>query len=126
MPYKSPKLKKSIRSFMEQRDPETVSEDVERLSFIINEIDNPIVIANNKFEIEWVNPSFVKTFGYTLEEFIVHRGGNSLTKASYNSNISRVLNEAIKQRRVIKYESRNFTKDGRELWMSSTIKPVFD
>ena len=111
---------------MEDKDEYIDNEELERLSFIINEIDNPIIIADKQLNIEWVSPSFVKTFGFTLEEFIKHRGSASLNLASYNSNISRVLNEAIRQRRSMRYESRNFTKDGRELWMSSTIKPVWD
>jgi PAS domain S-box-containing protein len=99
--------------------------DAEYLPLLIAELDNPILVTNPNFEIEWVNPGFVKTYGYTLEEFVRLRG-KSLFTASYNSNISRALNRAIKQRVVVKYESRNVTKDGRELWISSTVKPVFD
>ena len=97
----------------------------EYLSYLINEIDNPIIITNSNFEIEWVSRSFTKTYGYTLEEFINTRGA-SLLKSSYNSSISSILEEAIKQKASIKYESPNVTKDGKELWISSTIKPVFD
>lgn len=97
----------------------------DHLSIIINEIENPILIANNRFDIEWVNPFFTKAYGYSLEEFIRVRGASLLT-ASYNADISRIIEKAVKQKRVLKYESRNVTKDGRELWISSTIKPIFD
>src|ERR1022692_675942 len=99
--------------------------DPDYLSLLIAELDNPVIVTDANFEIEWVNPGFTRTYGYTLEEFIRLRG-KSLFTASYNSNISRALNRAIKQRVVVKYESRNITKDGREMWISSTVKPVFD
>lgn len=111
---------------MKPRSQSILNEDLEHFSFVINEIDNPIIIADSNYNIEWVNPSFVKTFGFTLSEFIKHRGGASLTCVSYNSNIEKVLKVAVNERRVVKYESRNITKDGRELWMSSSIKPIFN
>lgn len=97
----------------------------EYLTYLINEIDNPIVIANNSFEIEWVSQSFVKTYGFTLDEFIKKRGA-SLVDASFNSSISKIIDECIRTKKSVKYESPNITKDGRELWISSTVKPVFD
>jgi len=97
----------------------------EYLSFLINEIDNPIVITNSNFEIEWVSQSFVKTYGYTKEEFVRRRGA-SILKSSFNSSIGDIIQKAIKLKTSVKYESPNITKDGKELWISSTIKPVFD
>ena len=55
-----------------------VNQELEKLSVAVRETDNVVIILDAQGNFEWVNNSFTKVYGYTLEQFIRERGKNIL------------------------------------------------
>ncbi|MFL5764064.1 MAG: response regulator [Bacteroidia bacterium] len=102
-------------------------EELEKLALAATQSCNSVVIADNKGSIEWVNEGFTKLTGYKLSDVlnthgeILRRGDATGLSAStgYYSTI-------IKEKKPISYESKNFTVDGEEYWVITTLTPVLN
>jgi PAS domain S-box-containing protein len=99
--------------------------ELEKLSIVARETDNAVVIMNEKGEFEWVNEGFVRMFGYTLEQ-LIHTFGNTLLKASSYESIKDVLDKIYTNKKSVSYESSILTKEGKKIWMQSTLTPILD
>ena len=66
----------------------------------------------------------VRLLGYTFDEWKLR--GNTLQEISYNSSIVEKVNASINSKQAISYESLNITKDGRKLWVHSTLSPILN
>lgn len=104
---------------------EFMNKELEKLSIVASETDNAITIASVEGLIEWVNAGFTKLYGYTHEEFIKERGANVI-KASTNTEILELIIECLGCRQPVIYTSPNQTKDGKNIWVQTTMTPVFD
>jgi PAS domain S-box-containing protein len=99
-------------------------EEIEKLSFVASKTDNSVIITDANACIEWVNESFVKMTGYTLEEvkglkpdFLL---GPETDMAMVNWMESRFKNGESVTGEVI-----NYSKTGRKYWLKMNISPVF-
>ncbi|MBL7113439.1 MAG: PAS domain-containing protein, partial [Bacteroidales bacterium] len=57
--------------------------ELEKLSIVARETDNVVIILDNEGNFEWVNSSFTKVYGASLEEFVKQKGRN-LIESSFN------------------------------------------
>ena len=62
-----------------------VNQELEKLSVAVRETDNVVIILDAQGNFEWVNNSFTKVYGYTLEQFIRERGKNILEGSHHRS-----------------------------------------
>jgi len=99
--------------------------ELQKLSIVASKTDSAILIANKNFEWEWVNEGFSKLYGYTFEEFI-ERQGKTIQETSYNRKIEHILEEALTQKKSVVYSSKAVHASGREMWVQSTLTPIFD
>ncbi|GEM_PF-1369792 len=109
----------------EKEKVEYINQELEKLSIVASETDNAIVIANHTGNIEWVNAGFIKLFGYDLDEFKKACGG-SLLNSSANPDIKEIMQYSIEHKTPVIYEVENITKDGKKLWIQSTLTPIID
>jgi len=100
-----------------------INEQLERLSIVASETDNAVIIADAAGNIEWVNAGFTKITGYTLEEYKKEKGEN-LKQVSANPEIEKLINECIETKKSVVYEMMNTTKEGREIWVQTTLTPI--
>ncbi|MFY9310993.1 MAG: tetratricopeptide repeat protein [Bacteroidia bacterium] len=110
-----------FRSYHQKRKLNT---ELEKLSIVASETDNGVVICEPNGTLEWINQGMVRLLGYTLNEW--REQGNTLQEISYNPNIGEKVNYSISSKQTVSYESLNFTKDGRKLWIQSTLTPILD
>lgn len=99
--------------------------ELERLSIVVRETENIILILDKNGNVEWVNDSFVKLNNLTLEELIAERGEH-ITTISNNSNVKQILETCRTTKTPYRYDSLNITNQGGRVWESSTITPIFD
>jgi PAS domain S-box-containing protein len=85
---------------------------------------NAVLITDKFGRIEWVNEGFTKLTGYELYEVIDTTG--EIIRQENNDLFLEKLAEAIRTKKSIAYESRNYKKAGSEYWVSSTLTPVLD
>jgi PAS domain S-box-containing protein len=109
---------------IQNNDLEKINKELEKLSIVASETENAVAIASVEGVIEWVNAGFTKLYGYTYDEFIKIRGAN-IIKSSTNTDILEAIIECLGSRQPVIYTSPNITKDGRKIWVQTSLTPVY-
>lgn len=104
---------------------EEKNKELERLSIVASETENTILIMDANGKLEWVNESFVRLNGITLEK-LKKLKGETIFEISNNPRIREIVEESIREKKSVVYESLNHTLHGTAVWESSTLTPIFD
>ena len=99
--------------------------ELAKLSLVASETDNAVMIFNEKLDLEWVNTGFTKLTGYTLSE-VKDVKGSKLHDLTTNPMVEEHLDECIAERRSFIYESELFSREGKQIWASSTLTPIMN
>ncbi len=105
------------------KEIEKQKEELAKLSIVASETDNAIIIADAQANIEWVNASYTRLTGYSMEE-LMQSGKRSILDVSENPNIKQILQECNDLLKSSVYEVMNHTKDGRNIWVQTTMTPI--
>lgn len=102
-------------------------EELEQLAMVAIKSYNAVTIANKEGKIEWVNEGFTRLFGYKLEDVkgtygqVLRRGEN--TGLSPETDFYKVI---LKEKKPLSYESKNYSKDGKEYWVLTSFTPILN
>jgi len=101
-------------------------ESLEKLASAATKSFNSMIIANKNGDIEWVNESFTRLSGYTLDE--IRKGEKSIFQMLDETVLQKgeKFQEATIGKAPVSYERECLTKDGKRYWVISTVTPVFD
>jgi PAS domain S-box-containing protein len=99
----------------------------QRLALVANHTTNMVIIANAEGEIEWVNPAFERTTGYTLAEVIGRKPGHFLRGPESDPDAARLMREHLQKGEGFKnVELINYTKEGKPYWVSIEVQAIRD
>ncbi len=104
---------------------EQINNELEKLSIVARETDNSVAIFDKDYNLEWVNEGFTRMYGYDYEEF-VSKNGRNLVDTSANATVKTIIENCLSSKKSVNYESFNFTKDGRQIWVQTTITPILN
>lgn len=99
-------------------------EEIEKLSFVASKTDNAVVITDALQCIEWVNESFVRMTGYTLEE-IKGQKSDLLYNPELNAGVVQKMHKQIALGLSFSGELVSYAKTGRRYWLKLEVTPVF-
>jgi len=102
-----------------------INKDLERLSLVASETENIILITDENGNLEWINDSFIRLNNLSKEQLISERGPNIRT-ISNNPEMSKILEQCKTSKKPYQYDSLNITNQGKRVWESSTITPIYD
>ena len=105
---------------------ERVKEQTRQLALVASKTDNIVVITDIEGSITWVNASFTRVTGYTMDEAIGNKPGQMLQGPETDPQTVQRIREAIAKREPIREEILNYTKDGRPYWLDIEIQPIRD
>jgi PAS domain S-box-containing protein len=108
-----------------RQEIEDKNKQLERLSIVACETENAILILDTDGTIEWVNTSFEKLNRMNLAEFKA-KYGNTIYEVSNNPEIENIIQNCINSKTSVSYESANVFSDGKVVWESSTLTPIFN
>ena len=101
--------------------------EVRRLAQIATEARNPIFVTGGELKIQWVNQSFTDFYGYTIEEVFGKRTKDVLTGPDSDLGALDHQREAFYVRKEpVAYEILHYTKAGKKMWVSVSIRPIVD
>ncbi len=103
----------------------SVNRELEKLSIIVQETDNAVILANLDGKIEWVNEGFYKLYKYSLSRFIDKKGNNIFTTSS-NPDIKNIVERCLSQKKSITYENRVTDKTDKIVWIQTTLTPIIN
>jgi PAS domain S-box-containing protein len=96
--------------------------ELETLSLVASRTDNAVLMASPDSRVEWINDGFVRITGLPRETLI----GKRLSDINVYPEIEKEVSEAITNRHSRIFESNVHLSSGKDIWLSSTLTPVFD
>jgi PAS domain S-box-containing protein len=111
-----------IRAQSEQIN--AVNNQLEKLSYVAKHTDNAVVILDKEGHFEWVNEGFEKLFGVKIMD--IPFSNRTIQKLSKKEDIVEILERCVTNRKSVNYQSMQTHADGHELFLNSTITPIFD
>ncbi|MCS7018359.1 MAG: chemotaxis protein CheB [Cytophagales bacterium] len=118
---------KTIRLFGTVQDithDKQMEQQIKMLSLVASRVGAAVVITDAEGYTEWVNESFTRITGYTLEEAIGKKPGHLLQGPKTNPATIARIREALQKGEPFYEEILNYSKGKREYWLSLDITPV--
>ena len=97
-----------------------------RLALVASRTASVVMLTDAEWGIEWVNASFERTFGYTLDEVKGRRARSVLGGSRVSSEAIAAIDAAVAKGEAFQGELLNFSKDGQPRWMEVEIQPRKD
>ena len=113
-----------VRDVSERKRAE---EENRLLAMVANTTTNMVVIADGEGKIEWINPEFTRTTGYSLEEVVGRKTGSFLRGLETDDKVAAFMDEKMRSGQGFKdVEIVNYSKEGRPYWVSIEVQPIHD
>ena len=106
-------------------DNKVVGEELRKLSNAVEQTADSVVITNKKGIIEYVNPAFVETTGYSFDESL-GQTPQLLNSGKHDQTFYKKLWETILSGNTYKGTIINKKKNGELYWSQQTITPMKD
>jgi PAS domain S-box-containing protein len=100
--------------------------ELKKLSLIATKTKNGVIISDQHGKIEWVNDSFTKSTGYSIDEVLGKKPKDFLQRVDVDFSIQKQLSKALSKKENVEVKIVNFTKDGMPYHNLIEIIPVFD
>jgi PAS domain S-box-containing protein len=117
-------IKKEIE-FQKQRI-DTHIDELNKLSLIVKQTDNSVIILDQDGNLEWANEGFKRMYGLSLDDFI-NRYGTNIYDISFNKKRAKEkIKELFETQKSTSYVSyiKNFNTI-EEKWIQTTLTPIF-
>lgn len=103
---------------------EKINFELEKLSVVVRETSNAVLIMDAYGNFEWINEGSKKLYGYSLEELLDF--GNNIQNLTRHQDIRKYIFNCREFKQAITYESESYSKDGKQLWTQTNLFPVLD
>lgn len=107
-----------ITDFLEQQ------KIIEKLSLVAQHTQNPILITNSDYRINWINGGFTTQLGYSLKDIEGMEPGNLLFRDTVNTSEYKNFVQQIEKGHKTKCDFILYQKDGTPKWMNVTVDPI--
>lgn len=103
-----------------------INKELEKLSIVASQTDNGVVIMDNVGNIEWVNKGFSNMYGFTINDLQKSNTDTITGFYSSNSEIDEIREKCLTKNESIIFECPIKKKDGKDIWIQSTLTPILD
>ncbi len=104
---------------------EEFNKELEKLSLVASRTNNSVIIMDKNGNIEWVNAGFTRMYGYTLQ-LLINNLGQNLLEISSHPKIRQFFEHCVNSKKTVTYEARNKTRDGRIIWVQTSLTPILN
>lgn len=115
----------TLESILFEEDRIHTQEKIQQLSQAVEQSPVTIVITNTKGNIEYVNPKFTETTGYTFDE-VVGQNPRILKSGETSTDEYKELWQTLATGNEWYGEFHNIRKDGKSYWESASISPIMN
>jgi two-component system NtrC family sensor kinase len=115
----------AIESFEDITERCLMEESVQRLTRAVEQTSSVIVITNDKGAIEYVNPRFCETTGYSVEEAL-GQNPRLLKSGEMSADSYADMWQTISSGKTWKGQFHNKRKNDELYWEAASISPLFD
>lgn len=111
----------TIKDITEKKNQEEI---IAKLSMVASKTDNGVIITDAKGNIEWINESFTKISGYSIEDVINKNPGDMLLGPESDPNTIQDIKNKVKEGKSVDTLILNYTKQKEPYWVQLEITPV--
>jgi len=97
-----------------------------RLSRVVRDTTNGVIITDTKGRVEWINEGFVRITGYTLEEMVGRKPGDLLQGELTDLAVVNNMSKALQNKESFNVEVVNYNKSGQPYWIRISSNPFHD
>lgn len=97
-----------------------------KLALVASKTASGVVIMDKDWLIEWVNDSFTRLFGYTLDEVRGRTASSVLSGPETDPLAFERLEETVASGRPFRCEILNYTKSGGKCWVELDLQQLHD
>jgi PAS domain S-box-containing protein len=101
-------------------------QELERLSLIIHQTVNAVIVTDSTGKVEWVNDAFTRITGYTLHEMKGITPGSKLQGPETDPIVTSYMHTQIRNAQPFICEIYNYRKSGEGYWLRINAQPIFD
>lgn len=101
-------------------------QELEKLSIIVQETVNAVIITNSQGNIDWVNKAYEKLSGYNLSEMKGMKPGLFVQGAETDKETVAYMRHQIMNSMPFACEVYNYNKSGKGYWIRIKGQPIFD
>lgn len=123
---KSGKLHGFSKITRDMTERKRAEEEIAKLALVASETDNAVVRTDAGGLIEWVNAGFTRLTGYALEEVKGCKPGSFLQGPKTDPETVKTIREHVARAEAVETEILNYSKDGKDYWVSVRIQPLRD
>lgn len=88
--------------------------------------DQGVVVTDARCKVKWINPSFTKMCGYSLDELKNKKPGKLLQGKDTNPDTVSEMRHSIEKEKECCVDILNYDKSGKKYWAHVRITPVCD
>lgn len=99
--------------------------EIQKLNTVVRQSLSQIVITDAEGTVEYVNPKFTETTGYSSDEAIGQKS-NILKSGKQSEEVYADLWDTISDGKIWRGEFQNCKKNGEFYWEDATISPIVD
>jgi PAS domain S-box-containing protein len=116
---------RAIGSLQDITETMKTTEEIRKLSLVASKTNSGVMITDQNGLIDWVNESFSRLTGYSLEEI---RGKSSIFLQGPETDelVVKRISEKLMLREPVSEEIINYTKEGKKYWVKLEIVPVYN
>ncbi|MCF6242568.1 MAG: YfiR/HmsC family protein [Bacteroidales bacterium] len=119
-------IRKQHKKILEQsKILEETNKELEKLSIVASETDNAITIMDAAGNYQWINDGFTRMFGYTFNQLLNEYSRNIISRHTGKQSVE-LIKKCIEQVVPVTYETPAETREGKEIWVQTTITPITD
>jgi PAS domain S-box-containing protein len=98
--------------------------EARKLALVASHTANSVLITDADWRIEWANDSFLRFFGYRLDEIKGRRPGDFLHGPASSTATRSAIDTATARGNPFRGEILNYTKGGEPRWVELDIQPI--
>lgn len=102
------------------------TDDLKKLATIMGSSENPIIIMNHDYDVEWVNESFTSLTGYSLEDITCAKPVSYIECVENNFPIIHRIRKKLEMREMETEEITNYNKSGKRFWVKLKLTPIYN
>ncbi|NOQ26594.1 MAG: PAS domain S-box protein [Bacteroidales bacterium] len=99
--------------------------EAKKLAKMALDTHNPVMLTDYNGNIEWINNAYTESYGYSYDQLIAERG-KSIFGKDRDPNVKVAFGKSILFKETVRFERKNITRSGSEVWSISTITPIIE
>lgn len=127
-PYRNTKgeTEGALNVLVDITERKQLEEKLITLSLVARKTSNAVIISDARARITWVNQSFTRISGYTMQEALGKRPSDFLHCEETSKETVEYVYRNLERQQPVRFEILNRGKNGNKYWLDVDVQPLLD